>query len=75
MTLYIAIFSWARELRFYCSTSAHNRVIHFKTTNNNILNSAYDGKRHYTVNDWKYELVMCIDRKADLYQLIIDCIM
>ncbi|XP_062516175.1 uncharacterized protein LOC134191569 [Corticium candelabrum] len=57
---------WARELRFYCSTSAHNRVIHFKTTNNNILNSAYDGKRHYTVNDWKSNNALLAGHSANL---------
>ena len=47
-------FSWAKELRFYCTTSAHSRVIHFKTSNSRIISTAYDGKGHCIVHDWKY---------------------
>ncbi|XP_062514146.1 uncharacterized protein LOC134189784 isoform X2 [Corticium candelabrum] len=43
---------WAQELRFYCTTSKHNRVVHFKTNNRNIIQTAYDGKKHFSVSDW-----------------------
>ena len=31
------------DVRFYCHTSAHNRVIHFKTSNNFHAGAAWDG--------------------------------
>ncbi|XP_065831683.1 uncharacterized protein [Oscarella lobularis] len=43
---------WAQELRFYCKTSNHNRVIHFTTKNRNIIKTAYDGKKHFGIGDW-----------------------
>ncbi|XP_062514424.1 uncharacterized protein LOC134190029 [Corticium candelabrum] len=43
---------WAQELRFYCRTSHHNRVVHFKTNNRNIIQTAYDGRKHFSVSDW-----------------------
>ena len=48
-------FSWAKDLRFYCNSSAHNRVIHFKTNNWKVIKMAYDGKGHPTVHDWRYK--------------------
>ncbi|XP_062514849.1 angiopoietin-2-like [Corticium candelabrum] len=42
---------WTQELRFYCTTSHHNRVVHFKTNNRNIIQTAYDGKKHFSVSD------------------------
>ncbi|XP_062514639.1 uncharacterized protein LOC134190217 [Corticium candelabrum] len=44
---------WAQELRFYCTTSHHNRVVHFKTNNRNIIQTAYDGNKHFSVLDWR----------------------
>ncbi|XP_065831772.1 uncharacterized protein [Oscarella lobularis] len=43
---------WAQELRFYCKTSNHNRVIHFTTRNRKIIETAYDGRLHFGVDDW-----------------------
>ena len=43
---------WAGELRFYCKTDAVKRVIHFKTSNPGIIETAYDGKLHFNVSDW-----------------------
>ena len=48
---------WAQELRFYCTTSHHKRVIHFKTSNRNIILTAYDGKKHFSASDWRFFLV------------------
>lgn len=44
---------WAKEVRFYC-TSANNggRLLHFKTSNANILKVAYRGGQYTTVQDW-----------------------
>merc|ERR1712070_851478 len=32
-----------QDVRFYCTTSRHSRVIHFKTSNSNVKSTAYDG--------------------------------
>ena len=37
---------WAQELRFFCTSSHHNRVMHFTTRNRNIIQTAYDGIRN-----------------------------
>lgn len=34
-------FSQPTEVRLYCSTSLHSRVIHYKTTNPNVISSVY----------------------------------
>ncbi|XP_062513586.1 uncharacterized protein LOC134189366 [Corticium candelabrum] len=52
VTNLIVMCRWAQELRFYCTTSHHNRVVHFKTNNRNIIQTAYDGKKHFSVSDW-----------------------
>lgn len=39
-------------LRFYCHTNAHDRVIHFTTTNQSIVEAAYTGGDPYAVEDW-----------------------
>lgn len=43
---------WAKEVRFYCSTSYHNRIVHFKTSNLNVLRQAYEGGGPTSVSDW-----------------------
>ena len=50
--IYFLYSRWANELMFYCKTSAHNRVMHFKTSHPGIIETAYDGKLHFKVNDW-----------------------
>ncbi len=42
----------AKELRFYCQTSAHGRKIHFKTANAKIRLTAWDGASHAAAGDW-----------------------
>jgi hypothetical protein len=32
-----------KDVRFYCNTSAHNRKIHFSTSNSGVINMAYTG--------------------------------
>ena len=58
VTNLIVMCRWAQELRFYCTTSHHNRVVHFKTNNRNIIQTAYDGKKHFSVSDWRF--VSCV---------------
>ncbi|XP_065841195.1 uncharacterized protein [Oscarella lobularis] len=43
---------WANELLFYCQTNAHNRVMNFKTSHPGIIETAYDGRLHFSVSDW-----------------------
>ncbi|XP_065839451.1 uncharacterized protein [Oscarella lobularis] len=58
--------SWAKELRFYCTTSHHTRVVHFKTSNSNIIKTSYDGKRHHNVQDWTREFTQLDGHSANL---------
>jgi cysteine-rich repeat protein len=45
------------ELRFWCQSSSHERKIHFKTANHNVLETAYTKARHATPADWKNDFV------------------
>eukprot|EP00118_Oscarella_pearsei_P025468 m.308230 g.308230 ORF g.308230 m.308230 type:complete len:242 (+) comp43606_c0_seq1:166-891(+) len=58
--------NWADEIRFFCTTSLHNRVIHFKTNNRKMLQTAYDGTRHYSVNEIKTDFTKLKGHSAHL---------
>ena len=58
VTNLVVICRWAQELRFYCTTTNHNRVMHFKTINRNIIQTAYDGMLHFSASDWRF--VSCL---------------
>ncbi|HCH62638.1 MAG TPA: hypothetical protein DFR83_07540, partial [Deltaproteobacteria bacterium] len=45
--------SLASEVRFYCDTSYHSRVIHFKTSQAAIIQMAFDGTSAASVSDWQ----------------------
>lgn len=56
---------WAQEARFYCTTSNHKRVLHFKTPNANVLENALVGGQHTSASDWRLILAaipyVCLD--------------
>ena len=46
-------FRWIKEVRFYCTSANHSRLIHFKTSNANVLKNTYLGGQHTHWTDWK----------------------
>ena len=45
--------SLASEVRFYCDSGYHSRVIHFKTSQSAIIQMAFDETSAASVSDWQ----------------------
>jgi hypothetical protein len=54
------------DIRFYCTSSLHNRVIDFKTSQASILDIAYNGSGTTTSSDWTGGTTLLDDHTGNL---------
>jgi formylglycine-generating enzyme required for sulfatase activity len=54
------------ETRFQCSTTAHSRIIHFKTSNADVVEATHDGTGAWSPSDWSAGYVLLPGHSGNL---------
>ena len=54
------------DIRFYCTSSLHSRVVHFKTSQASVLDMAYNGSGTTSESDWTGGTTLLDDHTGNL---------